>query len=737
MSIKTGKNLDVELSFGNKLLSEYNPSFSLDRYVAYFSLKNIIMEIEELQQQHRRIKKKHDDYVASETIKLQFPDCEFPAEPHTTPTKKSPLEASRSVHYCASIDYLSKSSLHVVPPDYYQLKAVEDNIAKICEVFFLQVRNSFNAVKKFLGEKESQAMKLVNIIYNSREADLRRLHPHVIPSIYRRVVNIASFRKLNLYAFQKIFLKFFFKCAANSLKLQEQLRAADTIVANSVVSKPFFDVDSNLRDITLIYATLQRTTYENACSILELYMKRDPNQQPCIAPIDRSYYYFKSFAHRQEQGTFSLKLLPCLSSSNICKKIGQMIHCNSIKSESFAFSNKEICVRVGEAVRGDDIFIIQSFVSTRNQSMSRSIIELLMSVQTVSLASAARITAVVPFMSYGSDPLAVASIAEMLQINGCKQVLTVDLETYQMEGMFGNTPVYGLSAMMEFVHFLALQLQDEDRDVSNLVVVSPTGSTVDRARKFADKLTQHINTKLFGVDKFAKSSTNTQDVIDRGGLPSPGTLLLEAKSSKLDSKYPDYNDSKSDEKDLTINDLLSGAFERGAARSENLSGEVPNSLLLPPSQVPPVMGSFKKKDTTKNLGNTSSVFIPVATAVKKPSKDNSEIDVIGDVANKNCIIVDTVIGECINALEVAKILKAKNAANVVVVATHGIFCGDAAKRIADPAIDMVIVADTVDNQEILRNSEVAKKLRIVTVAPLLGQAIRQIHSGNSLSTLLD
>ena len=131
------------------------------------------------------------------------------------------------------------------------------------------------------------------------------------------------------------------------------------------------------------------------------------------------------------------------------------------------------------------------------------------------------------------------------------------------------------------------------------------------------------------------------------------------------------------------------------------------------------------------------VFVPVATALKQVKKDATRVDLVGDVCGKTCIVVDTKIDEAVSALSIAKKLKESGANKVIIVASHGLFSGDAVSRLQDEAIDEILVTDTIDNYHIMRNPRMAVKLRIVSVAPLLARIIQALHSDNSLTKLVD
>jgi ribose-phosphate pyrophosphokinase len=111
---------------------------------------------------------------------------------------------------------------------------------------------------------------------------------------------------------------------------------------------------------------------------------------------------------------------------------------------------------------------------------------------------------------------------------------------------------------------------------------------------------------------------------------------------------------------------------------------------------------------------------------------------VGDVRGKLCVIVDSIIDEAVNVANVAEMLKSKGAQSVIAMATHGIFSGSSAiGRIVSAPIDEVVITDSIDNDARLKDHKLAEKLRIVSIAPLLAQAIQRVHTENTLSTLFE
>jgi ribose-phosphate pyrophosphokinase len=177
------------------------------------------------------------------------------------------------------------------------------------------------------------------------------------------------------------------------------------------------------------------------------------------------------------------------------------------KADVFSFSNENIFVKLNESVRSNDVFIIQPTSSPVN----RSIMELLIMIDAVKRASAARVTAVLPYYAYGRTdkkdqprvPITARLIADLLTAAGAQRILTVDLHAGQIQGFF-NLPVDELTA----VYLLARHFRE--KQIPNPVVVSTDIGNAKRARNFAEM----IGAPLAIVEKRRNANDDRAEVLN-------------------------------------------------------------------------------------------------------------------------------------------------------------------------------------------------------------------------------
>ena len=275
--------------------------------------------------------------------------------------------------------------------------------------------------------------------------------------------------------------------------------------------------------------------------------------------------------------------------------------------------NGETRVKLEENVRGSDVFIIQSLAEPVNHHL----VELLIMIDAIRRASAARVTAVIPYFAYarqekktsGREPISAKLVANLLVTAGVNRILTLDLHAPAIEGFF-DIPVDHLRA----THLLASHFRR--MNVGDLVAVSPDAGGVGRAQDFR--------------------------------VRSGGGLAIISKN--------------------------------------------------------------------------------------RPSPEQTEVlEMVGDVEGKTAVIVDDMISTGDTLVQAAETLKERGASHVYASAVHAVFAGDAARLIDASPIERVVVTDTLPLPAERRSGNV----EVLTVAPLLAEAIMRIHKDLSISALFN
>ena len=184
------------------------------------------------------------------------------------------------------------------------------------------------------------------------------------------------------------------------------------------------------------------------------------------------------------------------------------------------FSDGEISVSLWETVRGIDTYIVQPTCNPTNDSL----MELLIMIDAMKRASAGRINAVIPYYGYARqdrkakarDPITAKLVADLLQSAGADRVVTMDLHAAQIQGYF-DIPVDHLLGMPILVKYF------KEKNLQDLVVVSPDHGSVTRARNLA----QPLDVPIAIVDK-RRPKANVSEIMNViGDVKGKNVILVD------------------------------------------------------------------------------------------------------------------------------------------------------------------------------------------------------------------
>ena len=295
----------------------------------------------------------------------------------------------------------------------------------------------------------------------------------------------------------------------------------------------------------------------------------------------------------------------------VCRQLGA----RQGKALVSKFSDGEVQVEIEENVRRQEVFVLQPTCAPTAENL----VELLVLVDALTRASAASVTAVIPYFGYARQdrrlrssrvPITAKVAAKMIGAVGTARVLTIDLHADQIQGFF-DIPV-------DNVYALPLLLADiwRPHGTDNMVVVSPDVGGVVRARAIAKRL---------------------------------------------------------DDADLAI------------------------------------------IDKRRPRANVATVM-----------------NIIGDVRGKTCVLVDDIVDTAGTLCAAAAALKENGARKVVAYCTHPVLSGPAITNVANSQLDELVVTDTIPLSEA---AAACDRIRQLSVAELLGETIRRIAFGESVSSL--
>jgi ribose-phosphate pyrophosphokinase len=129
---------------------------------------------------------------------------------------------------------------------------------------------------------------------------------------------------------------------------------------------------------------------------------------------------------------------------------------------------------------------------------------------------------------------------------------------------------------------------------------------------------------------------------------------------------------------------------------------------------------------------TRSAQLAIIDKRRERANESEVMHLIGDVRGKDCIIVDDLIDTAGTLCNAARAVMDGGARSVVACATHGVLSGPAVQRIEESPLTEVVVSNSIPPSE---ETKACSKIKFVSIARLLGEAIRRIHNSDSVSSL--
>src|SRR5215471_3087006 len=264
---------------------------------------------------------------------------------------------------------------------------------------------------------------------------------------------------------------------------------------------------------------------------------------------------------------------------------------------------------------------------------------------------------------------------------------------------------------------------DENIRGTDVFVVQPTSAPVD----------EHLIELCVMIDAFRRSSASRitavlpyygyarQDRKDKPRVPISAKLVANLLSAAGTNRVLTMDLHKAQIQgffDIPVDHLFAAPVIVAYLASLNL----PNLTIVAPD----AGGAERARAYAKRLD------AELAVIDKRRSDDGTAevMNVIGDVAGRTCIIQDDIIDTAGTITKAATALKENGAARVVACAVHGVLSGPAIARIEKSPIDRLIVTNTIP-----RSAVACDKIVVLSVARLLGQAIKSIHEETSVSSL--
>ena len=268
-----------------------------------------------------------------------------------------------------------------------------------------------------------------------------------------------------------------------------------------------------------------------------------------------------------------------------------------------------------------------------------------------------------------------------------------------------------------------------------------------------------INESIRGADVFVVQSTSTPVNDNLMELLIMIDALKRASAGRINAVMPFYGYARQDRKSKSrepitaklVANLIEAAGADRVITMDLHAPQIQGFFDIPVDHLyaaPLIVNYFinKKLDdivvvspdvggVTRARSLATKLDAPLAIIDKRRPKPNvSEVmNIIGDIENKNCIIIDDMVDTAGTMVNAAKVMKEMGARDIYVACTHPVLSGPAFERIRDSVIKEIIVTNTIP----LPAGKPVDKIKVLSVAPLFAEAIKRIYEGLSLSKLFD
>jgi ribose-phosphate pyrophosphokinase len=267
-----------------------------------------------------------------------------------------------------------------------------------------------------------------------------------------------------------------------------------------------------------------------------------------------------------------------------------------------------------------------------------------------------------------------------------------------------------------------------------------------------------INENVRGSDIFALQSTCTPVNDNIVELLLLIDALKRASAGRITAVIPYYGYARQDRKvqprvpisSRLVADLITVAGANRVLTVDLHAGQIQGFFNIPVDHLyaSPVILDYIKKCNIKDVVIVSpdaggverarafakrlNASLAIIDKRRERANESQVMNVIGDVKGKNTIILDDMIDTAGTITQAASALKKKGAKKVLAACTHAVLSGSAIDRINNSAIEELIVTNTI---QLDSKQEKCKKLTVLSIAPLLAEAIKRIHEESSISSL--
>lgn len=450
--------------------------------------------------------------------------------------------------------------------------------------------------------------------------------------------------------------------------------------------------------------------------------------------------------------------------SELAKRIVSRLGLSLAKVTLGHFSNRETSIQIDQSVRNSDVYIIQSF---HHHNVNDMLMEMLILIHACKIASAHKVTAVIPYFPYSKQPSGpydkIANNVESLL--GCYQL------QYNHKDNHSHSTLCSLEQLGYLSPINTTGIEDEDPHCHHIRITTELLESISQSQSsplttptaaIVKNSIHESTTPTISEEQFIlyQQASKSDTIISQQSLLSTNRYKTwRSRNGKLvanmfavagtdhiitmdlhDAQYQGFFDIPVDNlksQPLFAHYIMDNIPEwkqtvivspdaGGAKRATQMAQLLGAGFAL--------IHKERRKKRIKPYGSKSHSYDSSQTT---KSHNTSSLLVhgriiVGDVQDKTVIILDDIADTCNTLIKAANVAVSYGAKRVIAMIAHGVFSGNALERLESSPIEQVIVTHSVPIKETSQNF---KKLKVLDIGYLFSESIRRIHYGESVSAL--
>ncbi|KAL1837649.1 hypothetical protein VTJ49DRAFT_3548 [Mycothermus thermophilus] len=404
--------------------------------------------------------------------------------------------------------------------------------------------------------------------------------------------------------------------------------------------------------------------------------------------------------------------------------------CNRILTK---FSSGESRCEIKDSVRGKDVYIIQTGFGGNGSRLNDHFMDLCIMISACKTGSARRVTAVLPLFPYSRQPDLPYKKSGAPLYNKPASTDNGGRKDYTFE----SVPVTPGPGVPRSTGFANGDVPDLSNRFSRATLTNGNGSPVKQNGDYFGNGVNggHRSTGSYTTHDY-ENSTHAYAFEAKPGykqwVAQAGTLvanLLTCAGADHVITMDLHDPQVQGFFDVPVDNLYGRPLLKRYIQTYIRNYK--DAVIISPD----AGGAKRATAIADSLGVEFALIHKERRPTKITDRQNASMMLVGNVADRVCILIDDLLDTGNTITRAAKLLKKEGATTIYAMVTHGVFSGDAISRVKASAIDKIIVTNSVPQDE--HKQALGDRLEVLDISPIFAEAIRRVHHGESISVLFN